>query len=124
MNDFVIEPTKYTLGVELNKETGVFKMSGSSYPENAVEFFKPIEDWINDYIENVKKSIIFEFRINYLNTSSTKSILDIFDLLEEYAKSGGEVKIIWYYEEDDEDMLETGEELTEDFELDIEFKVL
>ncbi len=124
MNDFVIEPTKYTLGVELNKESGVFKMNGSSYPENAVEFFKPIEDWVKDYIENVKKPIRFEFRINYLNTSSTKSILDIFDLLEEYTKSGGDVKIIWYYEEDDEDMLETGEELTEDFELDVEFKVL
>jgi len=124
MDNYIVESTKYTLGVDFNAETGVLKMTGSSYPENAVEFFKPIEDWLKKYIEEVKKPIRFELKIDYLNTSSTKSLLDIFDILEEYSQSGGEVKIIWYYEEDDEDMLETGEELTEDFELDIEFKTL
>ena len=38
-------------------------------------------------------------------------------MLEEFHESGGEVSLKWFYQEDDEDMQETGEELCEDLEL-------
>ena len=47
-------------------------------------------------------------QLEYFNTSSSKCILDVFKKLE--TLSGTEVKVNWYYEEDDEDMLEAGED--------------
>ena len=107
--------------VNFNKDTGILEMEGSSYPENALDFFGPIIDWIKDYISEISKPIILNIRLNYLNTSSTKCILDSFEILEQYFQSGGDVKINWFYAEDDEDIKETGEELGEDFSFPIEY---
>jgi len=107
--------------VNLNHETGILEMEGSSYPENALDFFNPIIEWIKTFISEENKPMTINIRLSYLNTSSTKCILDIFELLEDYHTAGGEVKINWYYAEDDEDIMETGEELGEDFAFPIEF---
>lgn len=107
--------------VNFNKDSGILEMAGSSYPENALDFFGPIIDWIKEYIASVKKELALNIRLNYLNTSSTKCILDIFEILDQYHQSGGKVKINWYYAEDDEDIMETGEELAEDFDFPIQF---
>jgi hypothetical protein len=114
MEHFKLKESKYTVRVDFNPETGTLELEGASYPENASEFYQPIFDWINLYIKEVNKNIHLILRLNYLNTSSTKCMLDIIDLLEEYYEAGGEVTIDWYYAEDDEDILETGEEFAED----------
>ena len=49
-------------------------------------------------------------QLEYFNTSSSKCILDVFKKLEAINKGGSAVVINWYYEEDDEDMLEAGED--------------
>ena len=121
MDNLKITKTKYTMGINFNKDTGTLDMAGSSYPENALEFFNPIISWIKKYIAEVKKGIVMNIRLNYLNTSSTKCILDIFEIFEQYHQAGGEVKINWYYAEDDEDIMETGEELGEDFNFPMDF---
>ena len=121
MENLQVKKTKYTMSVNFNKDTGILEMDGSSYPENALDFFGPIINWIKDYIARINKSMVMNIRLNYLNTSSTKCILDIFEILEQYYKSGGDVRINWYYAEDDEDIMETGEELGEDFDFPIEF---
>ncbi len=121
MDNLKIEKTKYTMEINFNKDNGILEMAGSSYPENALDFFGPIIEWIKTYISEVKKPMVLNIRLNYLNTSSTKCILDIFETLEQYFKAGGDVKINWYYAEDDEDIMETGEELGEDFDFPIEF---
>jgi hypothetical protein len=121
MDNLQIKKTKYTMDVNFNKDSGVLEMAGSSYPENALDFFGPIIEWIKQYISQINKPMVMNIRLNYLNTSSTKCILDIFEILEQYHKSGGDVKVSWYYAEDDEDIMETGEELGEDFDFPIEF---
>jgi len=120
MKDLKIEKTKYTLEVDFNATTGLLNLAGSSYPENAIDFYKPITNWIEEFIESEKKPITLNFKLNYLNTSSTKCILDIFEILEEYNENN-EVVVNWYYEEDDEDILETGEEMGEDIEIPMNF---
>ncbi|MCF8432400.1 MAG: DUF1987 domain-containing protein, partial [Melioribacteraceae bacterium] len=63
---------------------------------------------------NVTGELILNFDLDYLNSSSIKFVSDIIEKLETYFKGGGEVKINWYHEEDDEDIQEMGEELKED----------
>lgn len=119
MEHLKLAKTKYTVKVDFNPSTGILELEGASYPENASEFYQPIFDWLKRFTTEIKKEVVLNLRLNYLNTSSTKCMLDIIDLLEEYYKAGGKVTINWFYADDDEDILETGEEFSEDTEVPI-----
>ena len=121
MENLNITKTKYTLEINFDADKGILEMSGSSYPENAYEFFQPIYNWLKTYLSNVNKAIILNIKLDYLNTSSTKCILDVLEIVENYQEKGIETQINWFYEEDDEDMLETGEEFAEDMALPFNF---
>ena len=116
MDRFTLEPTKYTMEVDLDPATGVFHLSGNSYPEDAINFFEPINEWIENYISQMKQGITLNIKMNYINSSSSKCFLDLFEILEGFASKGGEVVVNWYYQEDDDDILDTGEELLEDMD--------
>ncbi|MCP4350022.1 MAG: DUF1987 domain-containing protein [Desulfobacterales bacterium] len=116
----MIKGTRETFGINFDAENGLLEIEGASYPEDALEFFLPLYDWVEEYISVVEKPITLSLKINYLNSSSSKCLFDMLDALEEYYKKGGEVKAIWYYEEDERDIMESGEELKEDFEFPFE----
>ena len=61
-------------------------------------------------MNNPKELTEVDIQLEYFNTSSSKCILDVFKKLEAIYKGGNEVVINWHYEEDDEDMLEAGED--------------
>ena len=121
MENLHINKTKYTLAVDFDVKKGILKISGSSYPENALEFFKPIFEYLEQFINENKKRLLLELNIDYLNTSSTKCLLDIFEILESYQTVDGSVQIKWFYQKGDEDIFETGKELAEDYDLPIDF---
>jgi hypothetical protein len=123
MDNLRISRTKYTFEVNLDAKRGMMEMSGSSYPENAVDFFQPIFEWLEEYVSEAKKKLTMNARFDYLDTSSTKCVSDIFEILENYSKNGGDVRVNWYYDEDDGDILEMGKEFAEDIELPIHFIV-
>ena len=50
-NQQIISPTKNSPEVILDSK-GIIKITGRLIPENAKDFFNPIEDWINEYFEN------------------------------------------------------------------------
>lgn len=112
MEDITIEGTPKTPEVRFNAADGKLLIKGRSIPENSVEFYKPLLDWIEQYGEEGQNSSPTEvdMQLEYFNTSSSKCILDVFKKLEEVKNGGKEININWYYEEDDEDMLEAGED--------------
>ena len=114
MKNLQLEGTKYTMEVSFDVESGVLKMSGNSYPEDAINFFEPLNEWVEEYIEKISKQLQVKVKLNYLNSSSSKCLLDFFEVLDGYHEVGGSVHVTWYYEEDDEEILESGEELLED----------
>ena len=67
-------------------------------------------DWFTEYIENPNEKTIVEIKLEYINTASSKALFSLFLKLEEIVKKGLEVKIMWYYADDDEDMKDVGEE--------------
>ena len=110
MDNLSIEAGSKTPKVTLNKDTDVIELSGRSIPENAVEFYKPIYGWLDSYVQNPNAKTAVEIRLEYFNTSSSKCLLDVLKKLETLEKrNAGAVLVNWYYEEDDEDMLEAGE---------------
>src|SRR3989339_290680 len=110
MEPISIEGTQKTPTVNFNHETGKIEIKGRSIPENSIEFYKPLVDWLEQYGAAPQKLTEVNVQLEYFNTSSSKCILDVFKKLEAIHKSGNEVIINWYYEEDDEDMLEAGED--------------
>jgi hypothetical protein len=95
--------------VHFDPEQGHIEIRGRSIPENSLEFYKELLDWLEEYGNDPRESTNVEVQLEYFNTSSSKCILDVFKALEGIHKKGKtEMVIHWYYEEDDEDMLEAG----------------
>lgn len=123
MERFFLEGTKMTPGVVFDKSTGEFFINGTSRPENPIEFYKPLFDWLDGYFASGTDKTIFKIQLDYFNTSTSKILLDLFELLESKVEDGNEVHVIWYYEEDDEEMQEAGEELLDLVSLSHEVKI-
>ena len=110
MEPISFEGTPKTPTVNFNSDTGIVEIKGRSIPENSIEFYKPLVDWLEEYKENAQPMTKVIIQLEYFNTSSSKCILDVFKKLEAIHKAKNPVEIHWYYEEDDEDMLEAGED--------------
>ena len=120
MNPIIIEATRDTPGVTLDPANNKFEMNGKSLPEDVASFYDPILTWIEGYSENPNDETIFEMKMSYFNTASSKMLLDILFALEEMAEDGKNIKIHWHYKENDEDMKEAGEEYEEIVEIPFE----
>ena len=110
MEPISIAGTPKTPTINFDPGTGVIEVKGRSIPENSIEFYKPLIDWLDKYSEGPKELTTVNIQLEYFNTSSSKCILDVFKKLEAIKKAKNDVIINWYYEEDDEDMLEAGED--------------
>ncbi len=110
MEPISITGTPKTPTVSFNAESGIIEIKGRSIPENSIEFYKPLVDWLDNYAKEPKDKTVVNIQLEYFNTSSSKCILDVFKKLETVFKGTNSVVINWYYEEDDEDMLEAGED--------------
>jgi len=110
MNNLVIEGSKQTPKVEFIASSGILEISGRSIPENTFEFFNPVLLWLDEYSQNALDVTTINVNLEYFNTSSSKYILEIFKRLKGLINDGKEVLVKWYYEEDDEEMMETGED--------------
>jgi hypothetical protein len=119
MDKILIQKTKTSPEVSMDFEKGTLDIIGESYPENAVGFYKPVFDWLNLTTE-ANTPLTVNFRLDYFNTSSSKCVIDILDLLDKYYANSGKVEVKWYYKEDDDDMLETGEEFSSDIKVPFE----
>ncbi len=100
--------------VSFNSDTGVCELLGESYLEETIKFYTPLFAWIKEYTADIKNKIHFNFKLTYFNTSSSKCIVDIFNMLKKFKDAGGSVAVYWYYDDKDEDVEEELEEV-EDF---------
>jgi hypothetical protein len=110
MEALIIEGSPKTPTVNFNPN-GTIELKGRSIPENSIEFYKPIIAWLDEYNSNAQPNTAVNIQLEYFNTSSSKCILDVFKKLEAIHNGGNSSIVInWHYEEDDEDMLEAGED--------------
>ena len=110
MKNLIIKGEAKTPTVEFDYNKGELVISGRSIPENSIEFYKPLIEALESYNSNSQSNTKVDIQLEYFNTSSSKCILDVFKKLEAINSGSSEVVINWYYEEDDEDMLEAGED--------------
>ena len=122
MEPLDIQGTNDTPKVILDPDSDVFEISGRSLPEDVVTFYQPVIEWLEEYKSNPIEYTEFVFRYIYFNTATSKLIQDVLIKLEELFEAGNNVQVIWFYEEDDEDMLDSGEEFMEN--TDVPFEIV
>ena len=110
MEPISIEGSPKTPTVKFDAGEGIIEIKGRSIPENSIEFYKPLVDWLEEYKKDPLPLTKVNIQLEYFNTSSSKCILDVFKKLEAIHKAKHDVEVNWHYEEDDEDMLEAGED--------------
>ncbi|MDA8771607.1 DUF1987 domain-containing protein [Flavobacteriales bacterium] len=119
MTDILLEGTAKTPEVKFSIDPISMSLSGRSIPENSIEFYKPLLDWVDQSIQSHDEEVCISVKLEYFNTSSSKCLMDLFKRIEKAAPTAS---VDWYYEEEDEDMLEAGEDY--DAIIDIPFRLI
>jgi len=108
MKELVFERTPKTPYVNFNADTGELRLVGRSIPENPEEFYYPVFAWIDEYYALKPSSTQINLQLEYINSGSSKFILELLQKLASYHQNHLKTTINWYYEEDDEALLELG----------------
>ncbi len=101
----LFEPGTKTPGVYIDDNLHLIMIAGRLIPENPQEFFADF----SRVIEEVYKQyggICLKFDLEYFNTGAARGLYKFFVLLRDKQS----LNIIWVYEEDDEDIFESGKE--------------
>ena len=109
MDDFFIKRTVNTPEVELRPSEGFFKIEGRSIPEDAGEYYKIILRKLEEYFQNPQKVTRIDIKLEYINSGSSKYMLEIFRIVKRNYDNGIDCTVNWFYEEDDESILELGQ---------------
>jgi len=127
MRKLVIDKTSSSPKVVLDPEKGVFEISGESRPPDVGNFYGEILNWFDDYSAHLLKSqddkdpFVLNFDLEYFNSSSAKYILDFCKQMASVRSRGKSLEVRWQYDEDDEDMLEAGQEMSRIAKMPFEF---
>jgi hypothetical protein len=127
MRKLIIEKTANSPKVILDPDKKIFEISGESRPPDVGTFYGEILRWMDDYTTHLYRSqeskdpVVFNFDLEYFNSSSAKYILDFSKQIASVRSKGKNVEVKWHYEKDDADMLEVGREMSRMAKLPFEF---
>lgn len=104
----------------LDAQQGIFKIEGSSYPEDPQKVYMPVIKWFEKYVLKPLPLTVLELKFSYFSTSSTQLIFLLFRMLEDLHNNGFAVKVCWHYSPDNEEIQENGEEFSDLFDIPFE----
>ena len=62
-NELLIKATEKTPYVNFDATSGRLQIHGYSLPENSIEFYKPVMDWLEKYLLAPNKKTEFDIRL-------------------------------------------------------------
>ena len=117
METMKIAATNTTPEVDFDFEKNQLCLRGESHPEDVTTFYQPVMDALERYLSALGSGKCrFDFEFIYFNSSSAKIVMTIMELLDETAENGSDITVRWFYDDEDDTMLELGEEFGEDLE--------
>lgn len=115
MEALIIEATKSSPFIHFDGAQNVLVIKGESYPENAAKTYAPMFAWLEEYLKGLGDEVVrVDMEITYFNSSSSKILMNFFDMLEDAAEGGKKIVVNWHYHENNETAMECGEEFMED----------
>lgn len=118
MNVLTKQGTEDTPSVTMDKDNGIFLIQGRSLPEDVTAFYGDVLAWIDEYKGSPNSETVMTFKLEYFNTASSKVLLDV--LLKFEDLDGAQIK--WCYREDEEDIMEAGQEYEDIVSVPFEYK--
>jgi len=117
MNNLYIAASPSSPEVDFRFDARRLSLKGEAYPENAALFWGEIINAVRHFIEqdDTRLPITIDVALAYFNSSSTKMLFSLFDMLNENTAGGTPVILNWYHDEEDDTIYEFGQELCEDF---------
>lgn len=113
MRALYIDPTRKTPLVQFDPQEGVFCIQGHSIPEDSIGFYQPLFEWMTEYLPTHSGPLVLEIALQDFNTASRKCMMFLFQILNSNLPYNPQLSILWVCDEDDEDMVETGEDFAE-----------
>lgn len=117
MTKYSVQATTSSPRIDFDPESRVFEIQGESYPENCWAFYNPMFEWLQNYFGRINGDLVeINMEILYFNSSSSKTFMDFFEMLDDLADQGKNIVVNWRYHEENESAMECGEEFMEDVE--------
>ena len=124
MENLIIDKTESTPEIRFDYASGILALRGESYPENTAEFYAPVFEWLRKFLADSNElAMTVNMEIIYFNSSSSKALMNFFDLLDEAVAEGRKIAVNWIYDTGNESALEYGEEFKEDLKF-LEFNLV
>ena len=115
MADLCYEATDTTPAITLDRAERLLEIRGESYPENALEFYRPLVAAVDAVLAGGQEAgLTLRVELSYLNTSTVKVLMDLLDRAEDAHQEGVPVAVEWLYDPENDRSLEMAEELRED----------
>ncbi len=108
MKELKITATRTTPEIIMNPD-GIIRLKGRAIHENMITFFKPVEDWVNEYIKSPAEVTCIDVSLEYFNSASAKLLVHILQKIAYVQLKNKKFIVNWYYEDGDDDILERGE---------------
>ncbi len=130
MERLEINKTEFSPEIILDHDKKTFSIKGNSRPEDVRELYFPVIEWMHNYRLFLKKAgsyysdsdpLIFEFDLEYFNSSTAKFLYDIVEALKQIKEDGVSIEIAWLWDKEDTDMKEAGEDLSYLSEIDFAY---
>lgn len=121
MDKLYIEGTDDSPEILFDKDAGIFKISGKSLPEDVIQFYGPVNKWLEQYVKDPNDETTLMVKVSYFNSASQRALNDIFTLFKRIELRNCVVQVEWHYDSEDDEMLEAGEEFSDITKLDFSY---
>lgn len=101
-----VKQTRNTPNVEFHG--GHLYIRGKSIPTLHLEFCRKFLEMVKDYARHPEPVTKIDVKLDCINGYSERCMMESFKVLEKLKSKGNEVIINWFYQRDDEYMLELG----------------
>lgn len=106
-----IERTEKTPEIDLNPE-GIITIRGRGLVLTGSYTYDCALNWIDEYISYPAEITYVNLSFEYLNSFTTALIVTMLKTLVQVDRQSKKLVVTWYYEQDDEDIVERGEFLS------------
>jgi len=110
------EKTATTPYVLIDEAKGYIRFEGRSYLEDILGFFAEINEWLVEYLSTASASLTFDCELEYFNSSTTKVLYNMLRLMDKAAAGGAKVTVNWIAAEDNDMVVECGEDFSDEME--------
>ena len=110
------EKTTSTPYVLVDEEDHYIKLAGRSFNEDIMEFFTPVINWLDTYLTTDFGRLVFDCNMDYFNSSTVKILSTMIKKLDKYSVGKNKVVVNWVTTEDNDIIIECGEDFEEDIE--------